>query len=479
MMARRDRRQALWRHLIWASGAWAILASPPAFASVFELFGAGPRSNAMAGALTAAAQGAEAVFHNPSLLANAPLAGAWVGGNTTRFDLRTTLDRPACQLSAESCRALHPAGWSTRAPAYPRDSEALAIGWNYPLRGSMQGKAGFGAALALPAGNLIRISGRDPQSPSYAQYEGMPDRLSFLFAFGVKPVPWWSLGLGVQVLAVLQAAVDLDIDPVNRDMNRAAIGIGLAPRARLTAGTAIHVSEALQFGLSYRQRLSLTYAIPSVAAFGTAADMAISLEHETLFSPDSVHAGVAWRPLDGPVLLSADLSVAMWSQMPDPSPQVALDVRGSALTALGVADTLDVGTDTPAVALRWRDTFSPALAAEWKASRHWTLRSGYRYKPSPAPYATGSHNYLDNDVHTLGLGARLSFGSLAPRLVEQLARAQKGPVEAPAPLFVDVGAQWLALPLRSVYKVDARDPVGALSHGGQVWHLGAVFGGAF
>lgn len=449
-----------------------------AFASVFEMFGAGPRAVSMAGAMTAAANGGEAAFHNPAMLSSARIAGAWFGIDTTHNALDVQLSRPSCTDDYLACRAQHINGFAFRKPQLPKDSSGLAMGWHYPIGGFFRNRVALGASLALPIGRLIRISGPDPQTPNFSQYEGMPDRIAFLFAASARVTDWWWVGIGTQVLAVLNARIALGLDAPNNTMDHASIAIGLEPRARLTAGTTLHPMPDLWLALSYRQRLSLNYQIPTSVAIGKPVDIEIGLGHETLFSPDSLHFGLAWRTPDKKLLLSGDMTLAMWSQTPDPTPQVKLDVGGSTVRAMGMGSALDVGTQTAPLDLHYVNTWTPALGVEYHATPLVTVRSGYLFRPSPAPRATGPTNYLDNDAHGIGAGLGFVFGRFSDEVQERLGDGDQG-TAAPAPFHVDIGAQVLLLVRRTVYKTDPNDPVGDLTHGGSVWHIGTVFGGSF
>ncbi len=450
-----------------------------AHASVFELFGGGPRANGLVGALTASARGGEASFHNPAMLLASPLGGAWFGLSMTRVALQVGMTRPYCGGSPVTCAGKQPGGYATRQPVTPANSSAFELGWHYPVGGILRQRLALGAGLALPTGHLIRISGPDPQTPNFFQYEGMPDRLAFLFAAAVRLTDRWWFGAGTQVLAVLNANIDLRLNPTNHDYDRATIGIGLQPRARLTAGTAWHPKDNLWFGLSYRQQLSLEYRIPTDVQIGDPAQLFINLGHNTLFSPDTVQAGASWRSDSGQLQLMADLAWARWSAAPDPSPYVSLDASGPAVDGFGLQDVLDIGTDSPQIQLGLRNTWSPGLAMEARVAAQWLLRAGYRYRPTPAPRATGAFNYLDSDTHVLGAGVSWRFGTLADRLQQQLARVNASEVDTPGPLHIDLGLQCHLQNHRVALKTDRHDPVGDLEHGGQVWHAGLAFGGSF
>ncbi len=446
-------------------------------ASVFELFGASPRSVGLVGALSAGASGGEATFHNPAMLSGASAAQVWVGFSATQFDLGIQTQRPVCTASVLSCSGQYVNGYAFRSPQIPSNSNGLQIGWAFPVGGVFRDRLSLGAGLALPNGHLIRIAGADPQSPNFAQYEGMPDRLAFLFAGSWRITDWWWVGLGTQVLAVLDARIDLNLDVVNHRMDKAAVQIGLAPRARVTAGTALHPMRQLWLGASYRQRLSLQYQIPTTVAFGQAASLGIDLGHDTLFTPDTAHLGVAWLLADDQLLLLADLGYAAWSQAPDPSPYVRLGTSGPLVDAFGLQSALQVGQDTPQIALHYNDTWTPSLAGEWRL-QDWRLRLGGQYRPTPAPRALGAFNYLDNNAFVLGAGIGFRFGTLSEEAGQHVGRMDD-PAGPPGRFHVDLGVQSLMLQRRTDIKRDVNDPEGNLSYGGTVWHVSLAVGSSF
>ena len=115
----------------------------------------------------------------------------------------------------------------------------------------------LGAGLALPWGRLIRISGVDPQTPHFAQYEGMPDRLAVLLAGAWRITDRWWLGVGTQVLAVLDAQLALDAD-----------GRFIGLRANVLANVGAYISSDRNMLAPFGAMRALTgvYAIPAAYA---------------------------------------------------------------------------------------------------------------------------------------------------------------------------------------------------------------------
>ena len=468
-----------WRALATATVTAALAtASGSAEASVLELFGAGPRSVAMAGAMAGAAYGGEAAFHNPALLADASWGGVSLAASGSHFGVDVALQRPVCAASYSDCRAKHSTWFSSRAARKPPSSSGFQLSWHAPLGGALRKRVVIGALVAMPSSRLIHIYGPDPQTPHFYMYEGLPDRVSILLAASWQPLDWLSVGVGTQVLAALSSKVDLVLDATNHDMDYAAVRIELQPVARLTAGVAARPMPGVRLGVGYRQEIALRYEIPSRIDLGDAASAALQVEQNALYSPSSLHVGGSWRSPAGTWLLAIDLGLALWSGAPDPSTTVVIDVGGETVDKAGLGEVIDVGQDAAPINLHFEDTWTPALALEWRAIEALALRGGYAYRPTPAPRASGPFNYLDNDGHLLGFGAEWGFGkAISSRPVGAGNRAE--PARLHHPLSLRFGGQVQILARRTVEKLDANDPVGDYEHGGAVLHWTLAIAGTY
>ncbi len=123
-------------------GRWVavalVLGPAVASGSVFELFGAGPRSVAMAGALAGAAHGSEAAFHNPAMLADSSWGGVSLGASGSHFGLDVGLQRPVCTAGYMACRQKHGTFFASRSAKQPPTSTGLQLGWHAPLGGALK-----------------------------------------------------------------------------------------------------------------------------------------------------------------------------------------------------------------------------------------------------------------------------------------------------------------------------------------------------
>ncbi len=453
--------------LAWPGGAGA---------SVFELFGGGGRSSAMAGAMAAAAHGPEAAFHNPAMLSESSYGAMSLGFTATAFATDVRLSRPVCTDTYATCRKTIGPSFSHRAPKQPPANYSVQFGWHAPLAGALKKRVSIAALLTLPLGRVLSISGPDPQTPHQYMYEGLPDRFALLLAVSARPTDWLSIGIGTQILASLSSDVKMMIDVNNHVMDRAEVDVRLQPLARLVAGAAVRLLPGVRLGASYRQEVNFSYDIPSDIDIGTSAKALLAVQQKTLYTPNSLHFGASWIAPSGRLQVALTLSYAMWASAPDPSPRVEIDLSGSSLDAVGLGDVLDTGQEAAPIRLRMQNTWTPSGGIEYRAADAFKVRGGYAFRPTPAPRAVGPWNYLDNDAHVVGLGADIGFGEA---IRSRAPGRSDGPVRIDYPLFVRIAAQTTVLPRRTVRKNDPNDPVGDFEHDGVLWHGNLAVGGAW
>jgi long-chain fatty acid transport protein len=436
-----------------------LLVATPAHASVYDIYGANPRGLSMGQALTAAVTDYTATYYNPAALTVLERMSYGIGFQASFPFLEVERALPFCGGSASACAQQYGPGGSSRFDSVlPRAFSGFTLGALTPFGGLLDNRVAFGITAYLPANNLIRAEGLDPQRPQFYAYQSLPDKFNILGALAYKPVDWLSLGLGFQVLANLDGDVRLELDVLNHTYERADIVVKVKPKANLTAGLLFMPTDELRVGVAWRGELDLFYRLPVTAELGSPLRLAIDVSETVLYQPHQIAFGISYRLADPDLLLSADLVWSLWSMAPDPSPHVSLDVGGSLIDGLGLGETLDVNTAGRTLELGFVDTLSPRFGLEYTPIRWMTLRGGYLYRPTPAPRQTGATNYLDNDAHGASLGLAFTFSD---------------PLDVhPNPVVLEAGNQLTILSRRTVFKASESDPVGDLSHGGLVYSVG-------
>ena len=436
-----------------------VCLASPAAASVYDTYGANPRGMSMGQALISAVTDYTATWYNPAALTMLGQMNFGLGFQASFPFVDIERGLPVCARSPDECAGrLGGDRYSPFDSVLPEPFSGFTLGVLTPFGGIFDNRVAFGISAYLPANNLVRAEGLDPQRPQFYTLQSLPDKFNILGAIAYRPVDWISLGIGFQVLANLDGSVDLKLDVLNHTFERADVVVRVKPKANLTAGLLFEPTHGLRIGAVWRGELDLSYDLPVEADIGDAIRLLIGVSETVLFQPHQIGLGVSYALDEPSLLLSADVVYSMWSRAPDPSPHVSLDVAGSLVEGLGIGNTLDVNTAGRTIDMGFVDTLSPRFGVEYTPVYWVTVRGGYSFRPTAAPRQTGATNYLDNDSHGASFGVAFTFAD--PLEVHQ------------SPIVLELGNQLTLLARRTVRKTDEDDPVGDLSHGGFVYSVG-------
>lgn len=428
--------------------ALVALSASPARAGSFDLFGHSARDIGMGGAMTAAVVGYSSLYYNPAAL-------TLDKEHSLALGLRLVV--PSLYIDREDPAA-------SPAAVLPETHTGISLGWVKPFGGIFDDRLAVGLSVSLPLDRLVRVQGIDPAAPQFYLYQSLQDKLLIHLGLAGDLTEWLSLGAGLQILANLDGSASLELDIVSGTFDSRTVGVTLQPTLSPVLG--LHVRPPLgpgggqlKLGFTFRGSSSLSFDLPVRVSEGEALDLEIQVAQTVLWTPHQLALGIAYT-LDAPALtFAADLTYAFWSQAPDPSPRLAVDLGGRLLDALGLDRALDLSVDSTPLALGFADTVTARLGAEWTPFDLFTVRAGYFFRPTPAPPATGSSAYLDNDAHVVSLGAGIGF--------------QNPLKEGRSVVDLDLALQATILPRRTVYRAAVDNPGGDLAHGGVLWHASA------
>jgi len=415
----------------------------PARAGSFDIFGVTPRDIAMGGAMTAAVIGYSSLFYNPAALTLEKQSSLGFG-----LDLSV----PLLDIERENASA-------SPASVDPDPHLGLQFGWVKPFGGIFDDRLAIGLSVSLPLKRLLRVQGIDPASPQWYMYQNLQDKLLIHLAAAGDLSDWLSIGAGIQILADLTGGARLDLDILSGTFDQRSVGVTLQPTIAPFAGILIRPplgpnGGQLKLGLAYRGSSSLSFDLPVRVREGEALSIDIGVAQTVLWTPHELSFGLSYT-MDEPALtLAVDLTWAFWSGAPDPSPRLSVDFGGRLAAAFGLDEALDFSLGATPLELGFVDTFIARVGAEWMPSGDVTLRAGYFFRPTPAPPATASSAYLDNDAHVVSLGVGIGF--------------QNPLKEGRSVVELDLAVQATILPRRTVYRSAADNPGGDLSHGGVV-----------
>jgi hypothetical protein len=375
----------------------AIAASSAARATPAEIFGAGPRSIALAGSGTSLELGPESALLNPATLAGPSRKELEVGFRVSRFSLEV-------ERAGES-------------QGYPSSlSKGLMLGVLSPLsRGSVL--TGLGLFVETPPDFVVRATIPLDDTPTFPLLVGRAHALDLGAGLGARVGPV-SLGIGVRALAALAGSVS-----VAEQDGTASSGVGtrLLPAWAPVLGAAVDLPDIGRAGLSFRSVLRADFDVDVAAA--TLGPIGLA--------PLNIEGVAAYEPLRVDLELSRDfgrLSLMLGARYE----------RWSAFDGW-VGRTIECSSARPRCGTPappksdYADVVSPRVGASFRFPLHsvaLTAHAGYALAPTPVPEQRGPKNELDATRHGLAggysvelpealvplrLDAALRFDLLAPR----------------------------------------------------------------
>lgn len=356
-----------------AAVAVGILAvAGEAAASPLDLFGFGGRSPGMAGAGVATTRDYEAVYLDPAGLADVTRRRAVIGGMYGDFSLR--LD--GVETGTE--------------PA-----EGLVVGGQVPMPfgGALRDRVGLGFGFFVPTAAINRVRAPRPGTPTFALLESRSQVVALQLAVGVRVRPRWSVGLGVNALAVLRGGIAVTTDGSGRFTTQSEQQ--LLTRLAPIAGARWKWRDDVELGLVARAPSRSDYDIEVTNDLGDVLPLTlppIRIAGNSQYDPWTVAAEAAWRVSDT-VTLTAHLAWQHWSGFPLPTENATR----------GTPPQEEPGFHDTAVPRLAVERVAPALGGEL------ALRAGYAFLWSPAPEMRGRQSLLDNHRHLFAAGVGLAW----------------------------------------------------------------------
>lgn len=360
--------------LVRATLASALIAASvsTAAASPLDLFGFGGRSPGMAGTGVASTTDYDAVYLNPAGLAGVTRKRATAGYLVGDFRL---------EMFGEPTDTEGPRG--------------LTIGGQVPipLGGALRDRIGLGFGFFVPGEAINRVRAPFPGEPTFALLESRSHVVGLMVAVGVKLTERWSVGAGVNSLAILRGTIDVTTDGAGRFTTQSQQQ--LLTRFAPIVGARWKWRDDAELGLVVRAPSRSDYDILVTNDLTAVLPLSLPIIHvagTAQYDPLQVAAEVAWRAAPS-TTVTAHLAWHRWSAFPLPTQN---PVTGNPpQEAPGFHDTA-----VPRAALEHvRDALGGDLA----------LRAGYAFLWSPAPEMRGRQALLDNHRHEVAVGAGLAW----------------------------------------------------------------------
>jgi long-chain fatty acid transport protein len=395
-----------------------------------DLFGFGARGAAMGGAQVANAEDVSATYYNPALMA---------GFDDIHIDV----------------------GYQVGAPSLTVDGRDLGVDWSRGMPmglvvpGKVAGKkVAIGAGLFLPDQQITRTRTLPSQKPRFALYDNRPQRLvlSAVAAFEIRP--GLVIGGGLAYMSSTHGDVELQglVGFPQSELSdlQLQIDVDLKTIRYPHAGIAWQALPWLDVGLSYRGgfRLQVDQGVLIKGDVGLpGSEPVVDNGHldmhsvsQDLFQPAQLTAGFAAQ-VTPRTLVAFDVGWHRWSQFENPAAHIELDLDLGSFN-----DFVNLPPALPLPEPHYHDVVVPRLGVERALTDRLDLRGGYVYEPSPAPEQIGETNFIDNDKHTLSLGAGYDFPHLGAVIVR--------------PMSIDAFVAYTGLVARDHAKISPVDRIG-------------------
>ncbi len=424
-----------------ATGGLLLATVGGAAANPIDLFGFGPRGQAMGGAEVAGADDTSANYYNPALLARS---------SDIRIDVGYQLAVPRLTID----------GRATDVDA----SRGLALGLAVPGR-LLGARLAVGAGLFLPDQQITRTRTLASERPRFVAYDNRPQRLFLGANLAIELPHGVALGVGIAYMSSTQGSVELDglvaiPDPEDSDL-ALAIDVDLKTIRYPQAGIAWQLLPWLTVAASYRggfklvldQRFIIKGDVGAPGQPPLVPDGYLNLRSraQDLFQPAQLTVG-ATAQLTPRLEVAFDLAWHRWSAFENPAAHIDLDLDLGTFN-----DLVDIPPQDPLPAPHFHDIAVSRLGAEYLVRggrRPWWVRGGYVYEPSPAPAQRGATNLIDNTKHTVSAGLGTELPGIGGIVL--------------LPVSIDLAVAVTMLPDREHQKWIAADPIGDYRSAGTV-----------
>jgi long-subunit fatty acid transport protein len=422
-----------------------LFSGPDAAANPFDSFGAGVRANAMGGAYAALSEDIAGAYYNPAALTQV---------HGLQFEFGYHYAEPHLKFNNKPVDVDKNAGWQFGGLA-----SQLIFGKRFSA----------GANIFIPDDHVMRFLMLPRSEARYVMYSNDNHVLVANVAMGLEIIKdRFSVGFGLSLMGDNAGGVDMQV--TESESSTASLDSYIKPIYSPIFGLWGRPLRFLRLGLCYREKTEVKLDLPNIIhipELETFEENSVSIlaesevyllaESYSHFSPRMIQLGTAWDI--GPrFLVSADITWQQWSAYHDQSIYMVIELEG------GLGELFDIYPQPPLEEPDFKDIFVPAFGMEFVpiGRELWTiaLRSGYWYRPSPAPDQKGISNFADSNTHAISAGIGIS------------AKDPYGLI--PKPFSVDAYGRIRILEEREIVKDSLANPSGDYTIGGNIFGVGAA-----
>jgi long-subunit fatty acid transport protein len=424
--------------------------APARAAGSAELYGHDVRSMGKGNAVVADDTGAAAAFVNPAALARVRSPQIHTSFQLSIPSVDVALDNPDVDATLQ--------------PALPPPVPGNAFGFAAPIELVVPDRLFFGVTAYFPATVAVRARAFDPARPAFYLYDASTEHYEVFAALALRIFDGLAVGVGARLGAGQGGSTTIALDPVRGRFVRQEIDTNQATVPSPTAGVLLGPfgwpTVRARAAFTFREASSFDVTLPAeLQITGLDIGLLLDIVNRANYSPRMWTGGVTVEILEQ-LAVSVDAQVAQWSAAPSPFLQVTNDVEGEGLDRLGLGTAIDAPApgESRVVSPGLVDTLNLRAGVEGRLlDDHLLLRGGYGWRPTPVPDQTSGTNLIDNNTHTVAVGAGVRF--LAPEIARK-------------PFELNVSYQAGIFEPRRAEKASGRDPVGSWTATGVVHHVG-------
>lgn len=412
-------------------------AASTAQASPADLFGFGPRSQAMGGGGAAVGRGFETTYTNPALLSYSRKRELSLGVQAARFSLSATGPNAPGDV-----------------PEEPLSGTYIGAVLPLPFGGILKHRLVLGLGAFTPSTLIARARLLYPERPQFPLLADRAQSLDFNLGLGVDVGHGIRVGAGARALAELVGTVVVRTDASGH------VGTIVDDQLVATYAPVVGVSwerKKWMAGLTWRGELNADFDVSvQVHDLGLLVVPELHIAGVAQYDPMQAELEVARRL--GAWTLAGGVTWKHWSAFPGwARPTVQCPASRPDCNALKVAPVDFHDTVVPRLGVDYAIELSPAAVAH--------VRGGYFFEMSPVPEQKSESNYWDNDRHVLTLGYGVELSDPLP------------------PVSVDLVYQLHLLQPRTHHKDPGVDPANAgypqVKTSGTVQNFGLIAGVKF
>lgn len=404
----------------------AVGLAGPARANPWDVFGAGSRGSAMAGALSTLSDDGFAAYYNPAALVLDPAATLTIGyagaatfltAEVTDFGTLPGTFPGSAGLESGAARALIERAFDAAADV--NNISELTIAATLPFRRlfpALQRELTLAVGIGIPSGGtrITNSVSPSPEEPFMTSLGTRNDRLEVMLGLGGEILPG-KLSVGVGLLALHDTDGTLAVRaPVAAPSAGAPAASQASLRASLDTDVAFNAgvlwtpTDWIRVALTFRdeQRIDAHLNLDvATLVDGALVTVPYVLEAGLFFVPRQFLLGLSGKP-HRRVTVALDTAFLQSSRLAEASPIASLTVAHTS-----ESDPYRV-TTPPAPTVKARDVFVVRTGVEVEAiDQLLHVRAGYAYQPSMLrPDQAHGNLLLDNDRHVGSLGVSLSLG---------------------------------------------------------------------